>query len=461
MFFQQIYDKTLAQASYFIGCQATSEAIVIDAKRDVDTYLEIARQNNMRITHVVETHIHADFLAGTRELAALTGASMYLSDEGGPDWQYAFAHKGLRDGDRLFVGNLSLEVLHTPGHTPESISLLLRDHPSSDAPVMVFTGDFVFVGDVGRPDLLEEVVGVAGSKEEGAAELFRSLQRFSQLPDYVQLWPGHGAGSACGKSLGAVPSSTVGYEKIRNWALQHLDNFGAFKDYLLHDQPEVPTYFSAMKRLNKEERPLLLEVPEYPVLDVTEVMAKPAYTIVDTRHKSKFAEGHVAGALNIQNNNALATWCGWMLSYSDQIVIVAPDEEREDITRKLMRIGMDNIAGFVTNVEGADLVPVKLLQAEEVNNLRSEAVLLDVRSQREYNEGHIPGARHRFVGFLPQMNLEDMRHSPLVVYCQSGDRATVAYSFLESKGFEPIFLYPGSFADWKAKGMFIASSREG
>src|SRR5690554_3372939 len=176
MFFQHVYDKTLSQGSYVIGCQATGEALVIDAKRDVDTYLQIARHNGLRITHVTETHIHADFLTGTRELAVLTGAQVLLSDEGGPDWQYEFPHEGLRDGSVFHVGNLSLEVLHTSGHTPESISFLLRDHPATDEPVMLFTGDFVFVGDVGRPDLLETAAGVAGSKEVGAREMYGALE---------------------------------------------------------------------------------------------------------------------------------------------------------------------------------------------------------------------------------------------------------------------------------------------
>src|SRR5690554_7484105 len=181
MFFQHVYDESLAQGSYIIGCQVAGEAIVIDAQRDIDVYLEIAEQNNLKITHVTETHIHADFLSGTRELVAVTGADMYLSDEGGEDWQYEFDHIGLKDGDIIKVHNLTLEVMHTPGHTPESISFLLRDHPATDEPVMVFTGDFVFVGDVGRPDLLEEAAGLVGTKELGAKQMFESLNKFAAL----------------------------------------------------------------------------------------------------------------------------------------------------------------------------------------------------------------------------------------------------------------------------------------
>jgi len=240
MFFEHIYDKSLAQGSYLIGCQASGEAIVIDAKRDIDTYLKIAALNKLRITHIAETHIHADFLSGSRELAAVTGANMYLSDEGGEDWQYAFDHIGLKDGDVIKVGNLSLVVMHTPGHTPESISFLLTDHAATDKPVMVFTGDFVFVGDIGRPDLLEKAAGIMGTKEVGAKQMFESLKKFKALPEYVQVWSAHGAGSACGKALGAVYSSTVGYEKIRNWAFQYGDDEQGFTDYLLADSPSHP-----------------------------------------------------------------------------------------------------------------------------------------------------------------------------------------------------------------------------
>ncbi|HMP29804.1 MAG TPA: MBL fold metallo-hydrolase, partial [Saprospiraceae bacterium] len=198
---------------------------------------------------------------GSRELAALTGAQMYLSDEGGQDWQYEFPHIGLKDGDTIMVGNLKIEVMHTPGHTPESISFLLTDTPASPEPVMMFTGDFVFVGDIGRPDLLEKAAGIVGTQDKGAVQMYDSIKRFDSLPPYIQVWPGHGAGSACGKALGAVPSSTVGYEQIRNWAFQYKDDKDGFISYLLTDQPEPPKYFAMMKKLNKVERPLLTSVP--------------------------------------------------------------------------------------------------------------------------------------------------------------------------------------------------------
>jgi len=301
MYFQHVYDKTLAQASYFIGCQKAGVAAVIDPKRDIDTYLEIAKQNNMQITHVFETHIHADFLSGARELAAVTGAKMYLSDEGGEGWQYEFAHEGVKHGSQVMIGNLKIDVLHTPGHTPESISFLLTDTPASKEPVMLFTGDFVFVGDIGRPDLLEKAAGMVGTQDKGAEQMYQSINLFANLPEFIQVWPGHGAGSACGKALGAVPSTTVGYEKKRNWAFSYGTNKAGFIDFLLTDQPEPPKYFAKMKELNKVDRPLLTEVPTIKELSAAELKAATAKGIklIDTRNKQDFEKGFIEGSINI------------------------------------------------------------------------------------------------------------------------------------------------------------------
>ncbi|MCA5004674.1 MBL fold metallo-hydrolase [Sphingobacterium bovistauri] len=450
MFFEQIYDKTLAQASYIVSCQVSKEAIVIDPKRDVDTYLQIAKANNLNITHVAETHIHADFLSGSRELVELTGAKLFLSDEGGVDWQYEFPHIGLKHDDVIPIGNLTLKVMHTPGHTPESISFLLTDHPATDRPVMLFTGDFVFVGDVGRPDLLEEAAGVIGSKEIGAKQLFESLKMFKSLPDYIQVWPGHGAGSACGKALGAVASTTVGYEKIRNWALQYED-FEAFKDELLKDQPEAPYYFAMMKKLNKVTRNLLTEVPNHPIVGVDNI---PVHAIVvDTRNKFEFANGHLPKSINIQNNNSLANWSGWMLPYDRPLILVAEEGNKEEITRKLMRIGMDNVQGYIVDI-GNNLKPSKIVDAEYVKSQleTGESILLDVRNTTEFKKAHIQGAKHHFVGHLAKVLPNLDKDAAIIIQCQSGDRATIATSYLEKLGFTNVTNYSGSMLDWLAKG---------
>jgi len=458
MFFQHIYDKSLAQGSYLIGCQKTGEAIVIDAKRDVDTYIDIAQQNGLRITHIAETHIHADFLAGSRELAALTGATMFLSDEGGADWAYAFDHVGLKNGDVITVGNLNLTVMHTPGHTPESISFLLVDTPATREPLMVFTGDFVFVGDVGRPDLLEKAAGLIGTQEKGAHQMYQSIKAFRDLPAYVQVWPGHGAGSACGKALGAVASSTVGYEKIRNWAFQYDDDEPGFVQYLLADQPEPPRYFATMKQLNKVDRPLLTSVPAQQKLgaDAIQAALKKGIKLIDTRNKADFAQGFVPGSINIQGNNAFATWMGWFMTYEEPFMLVAADDQIEDLTRKLMRIGLDNMLGYTADLTtlGIDLETSDIIDLATFKTYlnRDDVQLVDLRGATEYNAGHIEGAENIFIGTLDK-NLDKIsREQPVVIYCQGGDRATIGYSILAHNGFTNVKNFSGSMNEWKAQG---------
>jgi len=470
MFFQQVYDKSLAQASYVIGCQKAGVAAVIDPKRDVDTYLEIARQNNLSITHILETHIHADFLAGTRELAALTGAKMYLSDEGGAEWRYEFDHEGLKDGDVIMLGNLKIEVIYTPGHTPESISFLLTDTPATDAPVMFFTGDFVFVGDIGRPDLLEKAAGIKGSQDSGARQMFDSLKRFRLVPDFVQVWPGHGAGSACGKALGAVPSSTVGYELIRNWAFQFEDDEAGFANTLLSDQPEPPKYFAMMKKLNKSDRPLLTQVPRLEKLSIGEFKSylDGGAQLVDARLKTEFAKGYIPGSLNIQGNNSFGTWAGWFLSYDRPIVLVAEEAKLDDLTRKLMRVGLDNIVGYIPSTaiwEEAggriDKVHTISLASFESQFQDENTTVIDLRSATEFKKGSIPAAKNVFIGTLPEHLNEIPRDSRVLIHCQSGDRAAIGYSFLASKGFSNIYNFSGGMNEWQLNGKPVIQSSDG
>jgi hydroxyacylglutathione hydrolase len=461
MFFQHIYDKSLAQASYFIGCQKAGVAAIIDAKRDVDTYLEIAKANNMTITHIFETHIHADFLAGSRELAALTGAQLYLSDEGGEGWEYEFPHVGLKDNDIVKLGNLSFKVMHTPGHTPESISFLLTDHPASNEPVMLFTGDFVFVGDIGRPDLLEKAAGMIGTQDKGAKQMYQSIKKFNALADYIQVWPGHGAGSACGKALGAVPSTTVGYEKARNWAFQYPTDETGFVKYLLADQPEPPKYFAMMKHLNKVNRPLLTEVPKLQQLKIDEVKAnmQNGMKLLDARPKAAFAEGFIPGSLNIQGNNSFATWAGWYLTYDEPFMILADESMLDDLTRKLMRIGLDNIAGYLPSVEaytqaGGQLEKVTLVELDEAKKLANDpsVQVVDLRGVAEFNAGHIKGADNVFVGTLPNQLHKISKDKKVMIHCQGGDRASIAFSILAKNGFNNVVNYSAGMNEWVSKG---------
>jgi len=334
MFFQHIYDKTLAQASYFIGCQKAGVAAVIDPKRDVDTYLEVAKANNMKITHVFETHIHADFLSGARELAALTGAEMYLSAEGGEGWEYEFPHNGLKDGDKVQVGNLTFEVLHTPGHTPESISFLLTDNPASKEPVMFFTGDFVFVGDIGRPDLLEKAAGVVGTMDAGAKQMYKSIQRFASLPDHLQLWPGHGAGSACGKNMSKETSDTLGNQKKTNYALQPMTKEEFVKEVLTGLTPP-PAYFPQNVLMNIQGYDSIDEVLERGVRPLTPAEFEAAANetgamILDTREAQVFAKGFVPNSINIGIDGSFAVWVGAMIPDLKQEILVIADEGREE-----------------------------------------------------------------------------------------------------------------------------------
>ncbi len=456
MFFQNVYEKGLAQASYFIGCQATNEAIVIDPKRDIDTYLEIADKENLRITKVTETHIHADFLSGARELAAATGVEILLSDEGGADWQYGYEHTGLKDKQEFWVGNLKFEVMHSPGHTPEHISFVLTDTAAGTKPIMIFTGDFVFVGDVGRPDLLEKAAGIIGTQEVGARQMFHSLKRFKELDDFIQVWPGHGAGSACGKSLGAIPCSTVGYEKLVNWAL-NIDEEEKFVQTLLDGQPEPPKYFSMMKKLNKTGPDILGSMPHPAKLTLSqfEDALTNKLTLVDTRDKLAFAGGHIPGSIYIQNGASFSTWAGWLLNYDDEFILIASESSIGDLVKALIRIGLDNVSGYFSDLDkwinlGNDLEIVNQVNCselfEKIDN--PEIQLIDVRGVNEFTDGSIADATNIHVGYLYD-NLDKIdNEKEVVVYCRSGVRSTTASSLLLNKGFKNITNLTGGYLSW-------------
>jgi hydroxyacylglutathione hydrolase len=461
MFFQNVYEKGLAQASYVIGCQASGAALVVDPKRDIDTYLEIAAKERLKITHVTETHIHADFLSGSRELAAATGAELLLSDEGGPDWLYQFPHRGLKHGEVFKVGNIKVEVIYSPGHTPEHISFLVTDLPSGDAPLLILSGDFVFVGDVGRPDLLEKAAGLKGTQEIGARQMFASLKKFKALPDYVQVWPGHGAGSACGKALGAVPSSTVGYSKLTNWALRYEEE-EPFVKALLEGQPEPPKYFAVMKKLNKVARPVLNKLPEPKELSLSELEAamQQGLALIDTRKKKDFAHGHIPGSVLIQDEASFSTWAGWLLDYEKPFMLVAAKPRVPELVRALVRIGLDNIHGYIPDLSawksaGKPLATMKEISATELASAmqRDDVQVIDVRATSEYQAGHIAGVRHLHLGYLPD-HLEKLpRDKTLVLQCASGNRSSTACSLLLKHGYKNLMNLTGGIAAWEKAGL--------
>jgi hydroxyacylglutathione hydrolase len=304
MIFRRFYDAGLAQASYMIGCESCGEAIVVDPNLNIDAYMRAARAEAVRIVAVTETHIHADFASGSRALSRATDATLYVSAEGGDDWQYSFADAPgvvtLRDGDNIEIGAVRLAARHTPGHTPEHLTFIVTDTARSAAPVGAITGDFVFVGDVGRPDLLERAAGQAGTMRSAAAALYESIRKFSLLPDHLQIWPGHGAGSACGKSMSSAAQSTLGYERVANWAFAPMSET-EFIDRVLDGQPTAPPYFGAMKLRNRDApAPRTLSLPRtLDSDDVAEIAGTDDVVVVDVRSEDEWRVGHIAGALLI------------------------------------------------------------------------------------------------------------------------------------------------------------------
>ena len=475
MILKHFYDPKLAQASYLIGCAATGDAIVIDANRDMEPYLRAAAAEGLRITHVTETHIHADFVSGSRELAEHTGAQLYLSKEGGPDWQYEFADAAharlVGEGDTLMVGNIRLGVMHTPGHTPEHLSFLVTDTPAAAGPMGVLTGDFVFVGDVGRPDLLEKAAGHVGTMEQSARTLFRSLQRFRALPDHLQIWPGHGAGSACGKSLGAVPSSTLGYEKLANWGLA-ATNEDVFVREVLEGQPEPPAYFAEMKRVNREGPPLLGGFSRPPKVEgaAAEELLRGRTLVVDIRAAAAFAAGHIPRTINIPLNKSFPTWAGSLVPYTRDFALLtgdssgnAVDEAARDLAlighKARGYLGPDVLASWAK--EGRPLETVPQISVDDLA-ARLEArrvTVLDVRKRSEWAAGHLPGVLNIPLSELVARAAELPDEAPLVVHCQSGSRSAIAASVLRAKGLTDVSNLTGGIVAWQQGGHPVETSR--
>ncbi|WP_108672352.1 MBL fold metallo-hydrolase [Peribacillus acanthi] len=456
MYFKSFFDEQLAHMSYLVGCQRTGEAIVIDPARNIEPYLEVAKKEKLRVTAVTETHIHADYLSGARELAERVGAKLYVSDEGDQDWKYQYVgeynHELLKEGSTFFVGNVKFEVLHTPGHTPESISFLLTDiGGGANEPIGIFTGDFLFVGDVGRPDLLEKAAGVAGTSESGAIQMFESLRKVEKVADFLQVWPAHGAGSACGKSLGAVPMTTLGYEKKFNWAFQIKDE-KEFVQELLKNQPEPPKYFAEMKKQNKLG-PALVNKAETPEVSIP---VEKGVTVVDTREANEYAEGHIEGTINLPYNRSFTNWAGWLLSYDKNIVLVTKKAKLKEIKRSLESIGLDQITGYVeadTLKAGVETYESVTVQAAKKLLEQDDYYMIDVRNQSEWNVGHIPGAHHFMLGTLSD-HLEKLpKDKTLIVHCQSGARSAIATSVLQANGFKDVLNMTGGFEAWEKQGL--------
>ncbi len=465
MILRRIYDDSLAQASYLVG-SSNGDALILDPNRDVNQYIELAEKLGLRIVAVAETHIHADFVSRASDLAALTGAALMLSNAGPPEWKYAFAEQAgatlLHDDDVFEIGELSIRAIHTPGHTPEHIAFLLSDTATTDQPMGIFTGDFVFVGDVGRPDLLETAVGIAGSKDESARQLYASLQRFRTLPEYVQVWPGHGAGSACGKALGNVPQTTVGYERRFNWAFAVREE-DEFVRRVLDGLGEPPRYFARMKHVNQQgPAPLAsLSRPQELAPDsICDVLAAGT-VVVDTRPAHAYGAGHFPGTLNIPAGPALVTWAGALLPYDQPLAVISESEHAESITTRLHLIGFDDIDGYWTpevlrawKTRGRTRETVQKVDPSSLRQMigQDAVTVLDVREPTEYQAGHIPGSVNiplaqieRRIGELPASR-------PLAVHCQGGTRSAIAASLLQRQGRTDILDLSAGFRGWHAEG---------
>ncbi len=463
MLMRLIYDDSLAQAAYLIGCQKTGEAIIIDPERDIDRYIALAAKEGLTIVAATETHMHADFLSGVREFCEQTDAKAYLSDEGGQDWDYVWVkgsdskgklynHQLVNDGDVIMIGNIQIKVMHTPGHTAEHICFEIWDQGGdADEPMGIVTGDFVFVGDVGRPDLLESAAGMSGIMEPSARRLGESLRKFYAQPDYLQLWPGHGAGSACGKELGAVLQTTVGYERRFNEALKGASDADAFVRSILSGQPEPPYYFARMKRENRQGPSVLGALP-------TPMRCAPGAipagcVIIDTRPWAAFCNGHLPGSYSIVMENVFSTVAGAFVEPEQEIILVADENDIEEAVRMLVRIGLDRVVNWI---DPSDVAKATGLQTtDEVNvgaiNAMDDAVVLDVRNASEFGEGHIPGAINVAYLQLSKRIGEVPIGKPIFVHCRSGFRSARAVSYLNEHGFDATNIM-GGFMAWEEAG---------
>ncbi|WP_411842414.1 MBL fold metallo-hydrolase [Salinicoccus sp. HZC-1] len=435
MFFKQFYDEKLSQTSYMVACQKTKEAIIIDPKRVLDDYIEVADKEGFKITKAAETHIHADFASGLRDVSRKLGAGLYVSDEGDEDWKYENVPEDtvfLKDGDVINVGNVELKVEHTPGHTPESISYVLTDAGGgSKEPMGVFTGDFLFVGDIGRPDLLEEAAHMEGTTEKGANDMYESIKKLESYPDFMQVWPGHGAGSACGKSLGAVPLSTIGYEKVNNWAFNQ-GNQADFVKELTSDQPEPPSYFAQMKKVNKTGLPEF-NIKEVKIGTPDEITGQ----LFDLRKKEDFQKGFIKGAVNIPYNSKFLQFIGWYLDYGQPMTVVANPEDSESIQADLASIGFDHLQTIIPmeSVDEYSNDAYRNISPEDFTKGYEEKNILDVRTTSEYEQSHLKEAEHIHFGHLDQKEIPFDKNDEIYIHCQSGVRSAIASSVLKAEGY--------------------------
>lgn len=449
----------LAQYSYVISSQG--QAAVIDPIRDIDRYLDFAREHNLTLRYILETHIHADFASGATALAAATGAELALSSHDlGERYRYAMPHRPLTGGDILDLGTVRLQAIHTPGHTPEHLSFVLFDtERDADQPVALFSGDFLFVGSLGRPDLLGE-----DAKQRLARSLFDSLhRRIASLPDSTVVYPGHGAGSFCGAGMSDRAESTLGYERVTN-PLFRLDE-AAFAAEILGSLPPMPAYYPRMKELNAQGAPIYAQLPGDKPLTPAEVAtlaARSDVLLLDLRRPEAFGGAHIPGAINIGAGQNLSLWAGWLLDPAHRIVLVSDTGDDEPSRRSLLRVGLDRIEGFLAGGmpawidAGLDLARTPQLSTSDVQQRSPDSLVLDVRTDAEWSGGHIEGAKHIMLGSLREHLADLPTDREIVAVCGSGYRSSIAASLLARSGFNSVASMDGGMSAWNRRSLPVS-----
>ena len=452
MIFTQHYLDCLSQASYLIGDEGTGQAVVVDPRRDVAAYLEDASAHGLSIVGVVNTHFHADFVSGHLELARETGAWIGYGAAAVTD----FPSRPLADGERISLGEVTLEIMATPGHTPESISVLVFEHAHDEVAYGVLTGDALFIGDVGRPDLLASI-GVTA--EELGRMLYDSVQhKLMGLPDAVRVFPAHGAGSACGKNLSTERQSTIGEQRTSNYACRPMSE-AEFLEVVTEGQPAAPQYFVFNAMLNRQERDVRDVDAAAPVLAHAEVDAALADGAVlhDARDVQEFAAGHLRGAVNVPADGRMAETVGMVFSPEERIVVMAPEGQEQEVATRFARIGYDHVVGVVADPVGyllahqEDVTRASRLTAPEVDRAleRDEVQVVDIRNAGELTAGGVPGAVHIPLAELAHRSDELDPQQPVLLYCAGGWRSSVAASLLRSHGFTDVSDILGGHGAWQ------------
>ncbi len=453
LIFERLQTDGIAELSYLVGDDGEGVAAVFDPTPDVDKYVEMARENNLSITHIFETHIHADLMSGARELCArVDSAKVFASHEGGA--RYGFDTEKVKNGDTFTLGDTVITARHTPGHTPEHMSYELAEKDRTQKPWAVLTGDSLFVSSAGRPDLL-------GSREAKtlAEQQFHTLRDyFLKLSDSVMIHPGHGAGSPCGADIGDRLQSTIGYERDTNPFLQ-FEDVKEFTDYALSTAPPVPTYYPRMKKLNAKGPEIIGNLPRVaglPAKVFKQAVEDEEGVLIDTRTMLGFGGGHIAGALNIGGSPMLAIWAGWLLDPEKPVLLVLEkDNALEDVVKYFIRTGYTKFAGYLVggmkawDNAGFPIESVPQMSVHELKRERKKMQILDVRSPDEWKEGHIPGAHHLFLPEIREKAAKFSKRKPTAVYCDSGYRASLAASMLKQEGFSDVRNVPGSWQAWK------------